>query len=327
MSALASGWVVHLAHAAWQSTLAATVVLPLVRLMPRTTPRFRYALTTIALLKFLLPPMLPLPFGIFSAAIPVARIAWVGRLASGRLAIAIMVVHMAGMLVAALVVARSAWRLRMLRRGALPAALAGRVEAMARTIGVRRVPDVILAAGLRSPLAFGILHPAIALPFDLPQHLQPGEVDAVLAHELMHLRRKDVLAAWLTALLEIIWWFNPIFHMLEREARGLREECCDDAVIATGASDRLGYGRTLLAAVSFSGNAAETVAVGVGTAGSLVARIRRLADPTLVLRSRPRAVEVLVATILALLLLPGLRLNSTNHIAFDHATRSALGLH
>lgn len=327
MSALASAWVVHLAHAAWQSTAAAIIVLLVVRLMPRTAPRFRYALTTIALLKFALPPMLPLPFGIFSAATPVTQIASVGRLASSRMAIAIMMIHMAGMLVSALFVVRSAWRLRMLRLGAQPVALAGRVEAMAGRVGLRRAPQVILSAGLRSPIAFGILRPAIAMPRDLPEQLSASELDAVLAHELTHLERRDVLAAWLSALLGIIWWFNPIFHLLDREARGLREECCDDAVIDTGAADRLGYGRTLLAAVSFPGPGAEAVSVGVGTSGSLVGRIRRLADPTLALRVRLTAAEIIGATVLALLLLPGLRLNSTNHVAFDHATRSALGLH
>ncbi|MEO8362623.1 MAG: hypothetical protein ABI672_21540, partial [Vicinamibacteria bacterium] len=68
---LARQWSIHLLHATWQSTIVVLVILALVRGIPRASSRLRYALLLIALAKFAIPPMLPLPVGVFSAAPPV----------------------------------------------------------------------------------------------------------------------------------------------------------------------------------------------------------------------------------------------------------------
>ena len=87
------------------------------------------------------------------------------------------------------------------------------------------------------PVTVGLLHPRIILPEcsrDWPQ----AQLDAVLAHEGEHIRRRDPLFQWLALLNRALFWFHPLAWWLERKLSGLAEEACDAAVIARGYDPR-----------------------------------------------------------------------------------------
>jgi len=95
-----------------------------------------------------------------------------------------------------------------------------------------------------TPMLFGIFRPAIILPY---QEYTRDEMQAILSHELTHLRRKDVLVKWLTLGATALHWFNPIIWLVSREVDRACELSCDEAIV--NGLDRHGkahYGNTLI---------------------------------------------------------------------------------
>lgn len=305
---MTSSWSIHIAHALWQSTLASLLVLAFLRVAQHASPRLRHAIVMIGIAKFAIPPMLPLPTGIFSAAPPVPELTAI-RDAAATFGV-LMYVHLAGIALAMLRLVFVAVRLQRLRRGA-------------RAFAQRDNVPILASPTLTVPMTMGVFAPAVLIPEALLRSLSASELQVVIAHELRHVRRGDVLLNWLQALLGTIWWFDPLYHLLGREARALREECCDDELIAGGELDRVRYARTLLTAATFAGRTAPAAGIGE-TAHSLLARVRRLADPRFSPRRRLSLGALLLIVLIALLLLPGLRVSRSNRFAFDHATRHAL---
>jgi len=304
-------WAIHIAHALWQTTLAAVIVLALSRLLRNQSPRLRHAIVMIGIVKFALPPMLPLPTGIFSAAPPVGELTAIRNLAAG-LDPRLMYVHLAGMLIALLRLLFVAARLHRLRRGA-------------RLVETHNAIPILASEDITVPMTIGVFAPTILIPEALMRSLSASDLRGVIAHESEHVRRGDVLLNWLQALLGTIWWFHPLYRLLSAEARALREESCDDALIASGELDRAGYARTLLNAATFAGR--ETIAPAAGiaeTPSSLLARVRRLADARFAPQRRLGIAALALIVIVALAVLPGLRVSRSNRIAFDHETRHAL---
>jgi len=139
------------------------------------------------------------------------------------------------------------------------------------------------------PVTVGFLHPRIILPKsarDWPQ----AQLDAVLAHEGEHVRRRDPLFQWLALLNRALFWFHPLAWGLERKLSGLAEEACDAAVIARGYDPRE-YSEYLLdLAKSVQGAGARIEAVGMAMPGiGLRHRIQQMLSGVPVPRiSRPR---------------------------------------
>lgn len=307
MTASASSWAVHLAHALWQGTIAAAVILVVARLFRGTSPRLRHALVTIALLKFIIPPMLPLPTGIFSAAPPVPEIRTVANVVhgiDGRILVVLMLVHVAGMAFMVLRLAAAFWRLR-------------RIRLQAADAGAFLVSDAIDV-----PMTTGR---AILIPRRLLDTLTADELRDVLAHEREHIRRRDVVRGMFDRFIVALWWFHPLVHVLAAEARTLREEACDDALIATGRCAPAHYARTLLRAATFAAGSTSAAAAAVAESPhALLRRVRRMAQRGFAPSARFGLAATLAVIVAAVLLLPGLRVSRGNRIAFDHATRHAL---
>ena len=93
----------------------------------------------------------------------------------------------------------------------------------------------IISPGL-SPGARGLLRPTILLPDGLSSELTDPEIDAVLAHELAHIGRKDNWASALARIIACVFWFHPLLWWMERRMLQERETACDELVLARGAS-------------------------------------------------------------------------------------------
>lgn len=126
---------------------------------------------------------------------------------------------------------------RVLRRGALaaPAALQGRLNELGLRIGLRRPVQLLLREGLSTPVAFGWLKPVILLPAAALVQVPSVALEAVLAHELAHLVRRDYLTNLVQSFIESLLFFHPAAWWLSGRVRELREHACDDlAVRLTG---------------------------------------------------------------------------------------------
>lgn len=138
-------------------------------------------------------------------------------------------------------------------------------------------PVVLLESGLiRLPVVFGYLKPVIFVPLGLLAGLPVEQAEAILLHELAHIRRNDYLVNLLQNITEILFFFNPATVWLSSLIRAEREHCCDDIAIAqTG--NRKQYVETL---ISFREKAWEYYprrdAAFPGFSDSLPIRVRRI---------------------------------------------------
>ena len=113
------------------------------------------------------------------------------------------------------------------------------------TIGLRRKVSLRLSSVIASPLTFGFFHPIVLLPIALVAQTSPSLLEALLRHELIHIRRADFLVNLMLSLLQILFFFHPLIWMITRRVQELREEACDAAVLYSGC-DNLLYAEALL---------------------------------------------------------------------------------
>jgi beta-lactamase regulating signal transducer with metallopeptidase domain len=166
------------------------------------------------------------------------------------------------------------WVRRLIWRRAQPAAERWRQVAadLARRMRVSRPVRLLESAAVRVPTLVGCLRPVILLPASVLTGLAPEQIEALLAHELAHVRRWDYLVNLCQTLAEVLFFYHPAVWLLSRRIRVEREQCCDDAVVAT-CGDRVAYARALATLGQSSAVPAAALAAGDGR---LLARIRRI---------------------------------------------------
>ncbi len=282
----------------WQSTLCTAAAAAIIVLILRRAPaRYRYAMWMLAAAKFLLPfaflvatgaafsPWLP-------AALPLAS--WIDRslpfftLRSGTSELwtpgrvdliwpVLMVVWIGGG--ATLLT----WRLRQWRAAvelvqhAKPLGSGREVEALARAMQkstCAREIDLRQGDSTVEPGIVGIVAPAIVWPAGLSKRLNDDELEAVLAHEIAHVKRRDNLTAWLQIAVETLFWFYPLTWWLGTRIVNERERACDEEVVHMG-TDTRSYAAGILKVCNFCLRAPAPFVTGVG-GSDLAQRIERI---------------------------------------------------
>ena len=137
-----------------------------------------------------------------------------------------------------------AFRLRQLAKSPTSVATVERFQELALRMGVRRTVQLLESVRIDVPIAFGWLKPVVLLPPSLLTGLSPAELDAVIAHELAHIRRYDYLVNLLQTFTETLLFFHPVVWILSRRIRTEREYCCDDEAIAI-CGGKVDYARAL----------------------------------------------------------------------------------
>ncbi len=154
-----------------------------------------------------------------------------------------------------------------------------RLDLFTRAAGLRRAPRLAESELLSVPVTFGVRRPAILLPAGW-RDWEPAELDAVLAHEISHVVRRDALAERLALLHRAIFWFSPLSWWLARHLADLAEEASDDAALAAGA-DRTLYAETLLGffvALEAAPGRVWWQGVSMATAGQAEKRVDRILE-------------------------------------------------
>lgn len=150
--------------------------------------------------------------------------------------------------VAALTIMRGwQWR-RRARAGALPTPthVTLLLSDVAQSLGLRRPPHTILTSLPIGPAVFGFWRPTVVLPEFLISGGAREQLRAVLAHELVHVRRGDVAAGVFQWLTQIVWWFHPLVWWAGRELVRQRECACDEEVVAVLRCEGAQYAQSLL---------------------------------------------------------------------------------
>ncbi|MET0621379.1 MAG: penicillin-binding transpeptidase domain-containing protein [Pyrinomonadaceae bacterium] len=166
---------------------------------------------------------------------------------------------------------------RMKLRGARPVSglWLERAAEIARKLSVSGPVKVLESSLVSVPTAVGWLRPAILLPASAFTGLTPQQLEAVLAHELAHVRRNDYLVNVLQTGVETLLFYHPAVWWVSRQIRAEREHVCDDmAVRVTG--DAMTYARALTR-IERLRTAAPRLALGAD-GGSLRSRVSRLVE-------------------------------------------------
>ncbi len=119
-----------------------------------------------------------------------------------------------------------------------------------RIAGIRKPVELLSSTSSLEPGIFGILRPVLVLPAGIGDRLADGQLDAILAHELCHIRRRDNLMAALHMLVETIFWFHPLVWWLGARLVEERERACDEEVLRLGSEPQV-YAESILKVCEF----------------------------------------------------------------------------
>jgi beta-lactamase regulating signal transducer with metallopeptidase domain len=147
------------------------------------------------------------------------------------------------------------------------------VSRVASRLGVVRKVQVLISAIADVPGAIGWLRPVLLLPASAIVGLTPAQLEAVLAHELAHIRRHDYFVNLLQSLAEALLFYHPAVWWVSGRIRYERELCCDDLAVEL-CGDPVCYARAL-ALLEKRRVLRPSLAMG-SAGGPLVLRIRRL---------------------------------------------------
>ncbi|MDQ0641031.1 bla regulator protein BlaR1 [Pedobacter sp. W3I1] len=137
-------------------------------------------------------------------------------------------------------------------------------------------PVKIMQSGIaQAPMVIGHFKPLILIPLGLLTGLSNAEVEAILSHELAHIKRKDYLVNLLQSFIEIVFFFNPAVLWVSQLIKTEREHCCDDLAIAC-VSDRKNYVQALIFCQEFKQRAPAYAMAITGKKGSLLHRASRM---------------------------------------------------
>jgi beta-lactamase regulating signal transducer with metallopeptidase domain len=159
------------------------------------------------------------------------------------------------------VVVLSAWYLRWRRlsaqiRTAAPLREGREVEVlrrMQRIAGIKKPIAMLLSPACLEPGIFGIATPILVWPQGISAHFEDAHLQAVMAHEVWHVRRRDNLAAALHMTVEVLFWFHPLVWWLGTRLLQERERACDEKVLELGSERRI-YAESILKTCRFCAN-------------------------------------------------------------------------
>jgi len=244
-----ANWTQALANHLWQSTVVIIAAWLLTFALRKNRAHTRYWIWLVASLKFLVPFSLLVTTGQYIGSrittpisqpaisffmeritrpVPaskpiVAAAPSVGQHNGNLLPILIFSVWVCGSFAVAFSWARGWRRLRSAMRSSSPWPLAAAVP-------------VLSCPSLLEPGIFGIISPMLLLPEGICDRLTPDQLDAVVAHEMCHVRRRDNLTFAFHMVVETLFWFHPLVWWIRTRLLEERERACDEAVLQSGSN-------------------------------------------------------------------------------------------
>jgi hypothetical protein len=140
--------------------------------------------------------------------------------------------------------------------------------------GVRKQMEILLSRSSLEPGIFGVMRPVLVWPHGISERLDDAHLEAILVHELCHVRRRDNLAAAMHMLVEAVFWFHPLVWWMGARLVEERECACDEEVVELG-SERQVYAEGILKVCKFCVGSPLAFVSGV-TGADLKKRIVRI---------------------------------------------------
>jgi beta-lactamase regulating signal transducer with metallopeptidase domain len=148
-----------------------------------------------------------------------------------------------------------------------------RVKSLTERLRISTPVRVVQSAMVQVPMLIGWVRPVILIPASVVSGLTTAQLEAVIAHELAHVRRHDYIANIVQTAAEILLFYHPACWWISKQIRAEREHCCDDVAVSV-CGDGVLYAEALASLETLrSGSPAFSLAA---TDGVLMRRIRRL---------------------------------------------------
>ena len=305
-----AGWT--LVHFVWQGAAIASITAILLGVLRSRSPQARYAVACSALALMLAapvvtawvlsasprsaitnsihllrsrqggvvgvalaPPWSPASVG-SSAPVPPAEFSLPAEIDTNTLFSAIVALWLGGVAVLLTRLGAGCWRVRQIQAAARlepESRWQSLADEIAARLGMRRRFSVVDSLRVATPTVVGWLQPIVMLPVAALAGLSPRQVEAILAHELAHIRRHDYAINLLQTLAETVLFYHPAVWWVSARIRVEREHCCDDVAVAV-CGDATEYAAALTELASWS--IAHPPLAMAATDGPLITRVRRL---------------------------------------------------
>jgi len=186
-----------------------------------------------------------------------------------------------------------------------------RFQLLRQRLGYNRTVALLESTQVQTPVAIGWLKPFVLLPIGLVNRLSAAEVEAVLAHELAHIARRDWIFNLIQAFIESLFYHHPAVWWMSDVVRRERENCCDDAALAA-TGNPLAFAKALVQVqeLAIPAPVLALALSGTNRRRPLLDRVRRILNQPQ--QRQQQVMEKITATVilLALLALVGLKANS-----------------
>jgi beta-lactamase regulating signal transducer with metallopeptidase domain len=154
-----------------------------------------------------------------------------------------------------------------------------RVKLLCEKLQLKRVVRLLESGYVKMPMVIGHLKPVILIPAGLLAGLPPEQVEAVLLHELAHIRRHDYIVNFLQTIAETAFFFNPGLLWISALLRDERENCCDDIALAQTKNKRE-FIDALISFKEYSLYGTNYTVAFPGKKNQLLQRVSRILDNT-----------------------------------------------
>jgi len=168
---------------------------------------------------------------------------------------------------------RVARRLKSAGTEAPPPALQRAFDELRERLKVTRTVRLMHSALVEVPTVIGWLRPVVLIPVSCLTGLSAPQIEAILCHELAHVRRHDYLVSVFQSVVEALLFYHPAVWWVSKQVRRERECCCDELAVGMG-GNRLAYARALSSLEEHRAGLPEFVLGANG--GVLSMRIKRL---------------------------------------------------
>ncbi|RZK21997.1 MAG: hypothetical protein EOO43_10165, partial [Flavobacterium sp.] len=150
-----------------------------------------------------------------------------------------------------------------------------KMNQLVERLGISQKITLLQSGIAQVPMVAGHFKPLILIPLGLINGLADNEVEAILCHELAHIKRRDYLVNLLQSFIEIVFFFNPAILWVSKLIREERENCCDDLAVSQ-LDDKRSYVKALITCQEFQLNAPRFVMAVTGKRNHLFNRISRM---------------------------------------------------
>ncbi|MCC2672526.1 MAG: hypothetical protein K0Q72_4998 [Armatimonadetes bacterium] len=156
---------------------------------------------------------------------------------------------------------RAAGRLRAYARPVADERILSAWYAMLAAFELRQSPELRESESVQSPLLVQVRRPAVIIPTGLADAWSGDQIRLMFAHELAHLRRRDLLWGWLPAAVHALFFFHPLVWLGNREWRLAHDMAADELALATSGASAAEYARMLVRLAVFPRSPAAGLAL------------------------------------------------------------------